>query len=151
MSAVPRLSLTLQSASRLPGIPDKPAFRKWIRAALEQDADVTLRVVNAAEGRRLNQTYRKRDYATNVLTFVYHAPDAKQLCGDIVFCAPVVAREAREQGKPLHAHYAHLAVHATLHLAGYDHVRKRDATIMENREIGILHVLRIANPYQSVW
>lgn len=106
-----------------------------------------MRVVNAAEGRRLNHTFRGKDYPTNVLTFVYHDANAKALVGDIVLCAPVVAREAREQAKLLDAHYAHLTVHGALHLAGFDHECARDAKIMEAREVYILEKLGLGNPY----
>ncbi|MBL0121236.1 MAG: rRNA maturation RNase YbeY [Betaproteobacteria bacterium] len=139
--------MDVQIVSRLRGIPVAPHFRKWLKVAIPASAELTLRVVNAAEGRRLNNTFRGKDYATNVLTFVYHEADAKTLLGDIVLCAPVVAREAREQGKLLDAHYAHMSVHGALHLAGMDHETARDAKIMEAREIGILKKLSFGNPY----
>ena len=142
-----RLYIDVQIASRLRGIPDAGQFRKWLKAALPAFAELTLRVVNAAEGRRLNSTFRGKDYATNVLTFVYHEAKARTLTGDVVLCAPVVAREAREQGKSLHAHYAHLTVHGALHLAGMDHESAREATAMEAREIFILKQLGFPDPY----
>lgn len=142
-----RIKIDVQIVSRLRGIPVAPHFRKWLKVAIPASAELTLRVVNAAEGRRLNNTFRGKDYATNVLTFVYHEADAKTLLGDIVLCAPVVAREAREQGKLLDAHYAHMSVHGALHLAGMDHETARDAKIMEAREIGILKKLSFGNPY----
>lgn len=148
-----KISLDVQQISRLPNIPDARAFRKWIVAALDQDAELALRIVNAAEGRALNAAFRGKDYATNVLTFVYHEPkpkgklQASTLLGDIVLCAPIVAREAREQGKPLIAHYAHLAVHGALHLAGFDHETTKDAKVMESREVAILAALGYPNPY----
>lgn len=145
MSAGPRIDV--QIASRLTGIPNARQFRKWLKAALPVAAELTLRVVNAAEGRRLNASFRHKDYATNVLTFAYHEANAMTLSGDVVLCAPVVAREAREQGKLLDAHYAHLAVHGALHLAGLDHESKRDARVMEAREICILEKLGYPNPY----
>jgi len=140
--------ITIQRHSRLPGIPADRLFRKWLGAALEGDAEIALRIVNGAEARNLNTAFRGKEYATNVLTFVYHEPGAKALCGDIVLCAPVVAREAREQGKALAAHYAHLTVHGVLHLSGLDHERKKDAAAMEAREIAILEALGFANPYE---
>ncbi|HXC40018.1 MAG TPA: rRNA maturation RNase YbeY [Burkholderiales bacterium] len=122
------------------------AFRRWARAATARPARVTVRVVNAAEGKKLNQDFRRRDYATNVLTFVY-GKDNGVLAGDLVLCAPVVAREAREQGKPVAAHYAHLLVHGMLHLQGYDHEEDGEAERMENRERRILKSLGYADPY----
>jgi len=100
--------------------------------------------VAEAEGRRLNRRYRGKDYATNVLTFVY---STKPLEGDVVICAPVVAHEAREQGKAIRAHYAHLLLHGLLHLQGYDHERKADAARMEARERRILRALGFGDPY----
>ena len=139
--------IVIQRASRLPGIPSDRLFRKWLNAALPKSAELSLRVVNAAEGRKLNAGFRGKDYATNVLTFVYHEPKAKNFEGDIVLCAPVVAREAREQGKALEAHYAHLTVHGALHLTGMDHESARGAKVMEASEIAILEKLGYANPY----
>jgi probable rRNA maturation factor len=141
------LKIDVQIASRLRGIPVSGHFRKWLKAALPASAELALRVVNAVEGRRLNHTFRGKDYATNVLTFVYHDANATRLLGDIVLCAPVVAREAREQDKLLEAHYAHLSVHGALHLAGFDHEGIREAKIMEAREIDILQILGFNNPY----
>jgi probable rRNA maturation factor len=104
--------------------------------------------VDESEGRELNKNFRGKDYATNVLTFVYD--DADPLYGDIVICAPVVEQEARAQHKELHAHYAHLAVHAALHLQGYDHENEADAVAMEGRETAIMQKLGYADPYQVV-
>jgi probable rRNA maturation factor len=119
-------------------------LRRWARAALDRSATVTLRIVAASEARRLNREYRGKDYATNVLTFVY---EADALAGDIVLCAPVVAREAAEQGKPVAAHWAHLLVHGLLHLQGFDHERGGDAKRMEGRERRVLRALGFADPY----
>jgi probable rRNA maturation factor len=134
----------IQIASRLPGIPRPARFRHWLTRALPDAATVTLRVVNGAEARALNRGFRGRDYATNVLTFAY---GGDPLCADIVLCAQVVAREAREQGKPLAAHYAHLTIHGALHARGFDHEKARDAAAMEARECEILGTLGFANPY----
>jgi len=134
----------VQRASRAAHIPPDATLRRWARAALPGDAEVTIRYVAEAEGRRLNHEYRGKDYATNVLTFIY---DAKPLAGDIVICAPVVAREARDQGKDLSAHHAHLLVHGLLHLQGYDHEHDRDAARMERRERSILARLGFGDPY----
>ena len=141
--------IDIQIASRLNGIPDERAFKKWLHSALPKSAELTLRVVNAAEARKLNSAFRGKDYATNVLTFVYHENKSPALMGDIVLCAPIVAREAREQGKTLEAHYAHLAVHGALHLAGMDHERDSEAQAMETKEIVILEGLGYANPYAN--
>jgi probable rRNA maturation factor len=120
-------------------------LRKWVRAAVGKNACIALRIVGAREARRLNRCYRGRDYATNVLTFVYS--DRSPLAGDIAICAPVVAREARMQGISAEAHYAHLVVHGSLHLQGYDHERAREARRMERLETRILGQLGFADPY----
>lgn len=119
---------------------------KWIRHALEADAEITVRIVGSDEGQALNRDYRKRDYATNVLTFDY--TQAPLVTADLVLCAPVIAREAREQRKTLQAHYAHMIVHATLHAQGWDHeTSDADAAAMEAREVAILAGLGFKNPY----
>ena len=148
MSAAHKLSLCVQYASTAQNLPTRPQFRRWVTAALQRDAAMTLRIVEEAEGRELNRNYRGKDYATNVLTFVYD--DAVPLSGDVVICAPVVEKEAREQHKELHAHYAHLAIHALLHLQGYDHEKEDDAAAMEARETAIMLKLGYAEPYQVV-
>jgi probable rRNA maturation factor len=130
----------VQYACRAAGAPSATWLRSYARAARAPTADVTLRIVGAVEGRRLNRIYRGRNYATNVLAF--HG-------GDIALCHPVVVREARRQGKTLAAHYAHLVVHAMLHLRGYGHDRRRDAKRMERREIAILARLGYADPYAA--
>ena len=142
-------TIDIQIASRIKGIPDERAFKRWLLAALPRPAELTLRVVNAAEGRGLNCKFRGKDYATNVLTFVYHEKKSPLLMGDIVLCAPIVAFEARAQGKMLEAHYAHLAVHGVLHLAGMDHEDEGSATAMEKKEIAIVKALGYADPYAN--
>ena len=138
----------IQIASRVRGIPAPAAFRRWLGAALGRRAGaVTLRVVNSAEARVLNRDYRARDYATNVLTFAYAT---RPVSADIVLCAQVVAREAREQGKRLADHYAHLTVHGALHAMGLDHETPADARVMEAREVRILGTLDIDDPYRIV-
>ncbi len=144
--AGPRLALAVQRASRARHIPAERRLAAWSRAALTRDAAVTLRFVAEREGRRLNRDFRGRDYATNVLTFAYEAGRGP-LAGDIVICAPVVAREAREQGKAIEAHYAHLLVHGLLHLQGWDHERPAEAARMERREKAVLARLGFADPY----
>jgi probable rRNA maturation factor len=145
MSDTNKLSLSVQYASQAKILPTRQQFRRWVKAALEQDVQMALRIVDEAEGRELNKSYRGKDYATNVLTFVYDDTDV--LYGDVVICAPVVAREAKEQGKELLAHYAHLTIHAALHLQGYDHEKKREAEKMEARETALLLKLRYPAPY----
>jgi probable rRNA maturation factor len=142
----PGLSLTVQYASDTQCLPTRAQFRRWIRAALQRDAIITLRIVDEPEGRELNRTYRGKDYATNVLTFVYD--DMQALAGDIVICAPVVEREAAAQHKDLSAHYAHLTLHAALHLQGYDHENDADAAEMEQLEIKLMLKLRYSDPYR---
>lgn len=143
----PRLSLALQYAVAAPGLPTRAQFRRWIVAALERDAEVTLRIVDEVEGRTLNRDFRGRDHATNVLTFVYS--DQSLLTGDIALCAPVVAREAAECGISPGAHYAHLVVHGALHLQGYDHENDSEAATMEALETATLGRLGFADPYAN--
>ena len=147
--AHPELHLAVQYASQEDGLPTRAQIRRWILAALEQPAEVTLRIVDADEARQLNQDFRHKDYVPNVLTFEYGEIAPGVLGGDIVLCAPVIAREAREQGKPLRDHFAHMTAHGALHLQGYDHHDAADAVIMESREAAILGRFRIPNPYFS--
>jgi probable rRNA maturation factor len=139
------LSLSVQYASTADGLPTRSQVRRWARAALAGDASVTVRFVDAAEGRSLNAEYRGKDYATNVLTFVYD--ERKTRIGDVVLCAPVIRKEATAQGKTLAAHYAHLVIHGMLHLQGYDHERAADAAAMEARERALLARFRLPDPY----
>jgi probable rRNA maturation factor len=134
------------------GIPAANSFRRWVAAALDgriREADLAIRLVDAREGKSFNRHYRGKDYATNVLSFPAELPEGVKLplLGDLVICAPVVAREAAEQGKPLNAHYAHLTVHGVLHLLGWDHEDEREAECMEQLEREILATLGIADPY----
>ena len=142
----PELALNIQYGFGAATPPSRARFGTWMRAALTRDAHITLRVVGAREARKLNHRYRHRDYATNVLTFVYS--DGGPLEGDIAICAPVVAREARALGISREAHYAHLTVHGVPHLQGHDHQRTRDAERMERLETRILKALGYADPYQ---
>jgi probable rRNA maturation factor len=121
---------------------------RWIRHALQSDAEITVRIVDTEEGQALNRDYRKKDYATNVLTFDYTMEPV--VTADLVLCAPVVAQEAKEQGKTLQAHYAHLLVHGALHAQGWDHESsEEDAQVMELREVEILTRLGFENPYEA--
>jgi probable rRNA maturation factor len=151
MTALPALSLSLQFGD----LPDAAQHRaalarhkvmRCIRHALEADAEITVRIVNADEGQALNRDYRHKDYATNVLTFDYASQPL--VMADLVLCAPVVAREAKELNKTLASHYAHLLVHGTLHAQGWDHeTSEADAQAMEARETEILAGLGVADPY----
>jgi probable rRNA maturation factor len=153
-----RLDVSVGYALPRAGLPAAVSFRKWVAAALAgriREADLAIRLVDAREGRALNRHYRGKDYATNVLSFPADMPEGVKLpkgvkmplLGDLVLCAPVVAREAREQKKPLADHYAHLTVHGVLHLLGWNHEDAREAECMEALERGILAGLGIADPY----
>ena len=140
-------AVSVQFAVDAEGLPAAASFRRWVRAALKRNASITLRVVGAREARALNRRYRRRDYATNVLTFVY--AEERPLAGDVAICAPVVKREARAQRVDPIAHYAHLTVHGVLHLQGYDHARARDAEKMERLEARILKKFGYPDPYRG--
>ncbi|WP_374674374.1 rRNA maturation RNase YbeY [Ideonella sp.] len=146
-AARPALGLSLQFAdpSHRAALPRHQVAR-WIRAALEAPGEIAVRIVGEDEGRELNRSYRGKDYATNVLTFDY--AQEPLVHADLVLCAPVVEREARELGLPLADHYAHLLVHGTLHAQGWDHeTSDADAEAMEARETAILHALGLHDPY----
>jgi probable rRNA maturation factor len=154
-----RLDVAVGYALPRAGIPAANSFRKWVAAALAgriREADLAIRIVGAREGRALNRHYRGKDYATNVLSFPAELPDGLPegvrlpLLGDLVICAPVVAREAKEQRKPVAAHYAHLTVHGALHLLGWDHEDPREAECMEQLEREILAGLGLPDPYQPM-
>ncbi|WP_312936169.1 rRNA maturation RNase YbeY [Pseudomonas sp.] len=146
------LELDLQRASSA-AAPDDAAFRRWCELALRQrtaDSELTIRLVDEAEGRELNHTWRHKDYATNVLSFPADVPDELldiPLLGDLVICIPVVEREAQEQGKALEAHWAHLVIHGCLHLLGYDHIDDEEAEEMEALERTLLAELGHPDPY----
>ena len=149
--AFKKLQLSLQfgdigNAARHRAALPRHSVARWIRHALECDAEITVRIVGSDEGQALNRDYRKKDYATNVLSFDYTR--APLVTADLVLCAPVVAKEAKDNKKPLRDHYAHLLVHGTLHAQGYDHeTSAADADTMEAREIGILAGVGVKNPY----
>ena len=143
----PELSLSLQFADpRHRDLLPRHKVQRWIRAALELPGEITVRIVDAEEGQALNRDFRGKDYATNVLTFDYaHEPVVQ---ADLVICAEVVEREAREAGIAIAAHYAHMLVHGTLHAQGYDHEADDEAACMEARESEILTALGLADPYE---
>ena len=142
----PTLALSLQFADAADrALLPRHKVLRWIRAALEAPAELTVRIVGAEEGRALNRDYRGRDYATNVLTFDYSRKPV--VAADLVLCAPVVRSEAEALGLPLDAHYAHLLVHGSLHAQGYDHENDADARVMEARETELLRALGFADPY----
>jgi probable rRNA maturation factor len=164
------LQVEVQLATRRPWVPGTVTLRRWARAAhagglaslpvrrrrmhaaVGQGAAACLRIVGSAESRRLDREYRGKDRPTNVLSFLSSPEErvATGILGDLVICAPVVAREAREQRKTLRAHWAHMVVHGTLHLLDYDHESTRDARTMEALEVEILHGLGFHDPYRPL-
>lgn len=148
------IDLDLQIASAAPGLPAEDDFRRWTEAALSgrrAEAELTIRVVDEQESAELNGTYRHKPGPTNVLSFPFQAPPGVELplLGDIVICAPVVVREAAEQGKAAAAHWAHMTVHGCLHLLGYDHIDPAEAALMEALETDVLSALGYADPYEG--
>ena len=163
MTPVPALRVAVQFAARRPWVPTATALRRWARSAraaatrpgrrtLPTGADLCIRIVGSAASRRLNRDYRGKDQPTNVLSFPAGAIESAlgDVLGDLVICAPVVAAEARAQGKAAAAHWAHMVVHGTLHLLGYDHERTQDARTMEALEVEILRGLGFHDPYHWV-
>lgn len=163
----PELALSVQTGGGIATVPvSRPRLRRWVLAALQGDARITLRFVGTREGRALNREHRGRDYATNVLTFAYDpmpeppapasaarkrsaAPPCPPVEADIVICMPVVRAEARAQGKPLDHHLAHLVIHGVLHAQGFDHEDETEAQAMEGLETALLRRLRIPDPYAA--
>ncbi|MDM8560265.1 rRNA maturation RNase YbeY [Candidatus Parabeggiatoa sp. HSG14] len=164
------VEVDVQHASNEPHLPDKGMLTRWVNAALQcqiplnletpksklqnpKSVELTIRIVDETEARQLNEQWRQRPYPTNVLSFPFECPPGIEdiaLLGDIVVCAPLLASEAIEQHKPLHAHWAHLIIHGTLHLLGYDHIDSDQASAMESLEICILHNLGYPNPYHPI-
>jgi probable rRNA maturation factor len=148
------LKIDIQNVSGFDTLPDNKSIIKWAEQALDEEhknAEISLRIVDLEEGQELNKEWRKKDSATNVLSFpvgepIEHAPN---LLGDIVICAPIVEQEANQQEKSVEAHWAHLIIHGILHLQGYDHETDDEAKVMENKEIHILKKIGYANPYET--
>ncbi len=146
------MKVNIQVASKAKYIPAPASFKRWIKAVLQNkktDAEVIVRIVDEAESRELNFKYRHKNTPTNVLAFPFDAPPVIDISflGDIAICAPIVNKEAAEQGKSVEAHWAHLTIHGMLHLLGYDHLKIKDAKKMEARETEILNNLGFLNPY----
>jgi probable rRNA maturation factor len=154
MSAKNKLSLSVQYPdTRLATMITRPKIRRWVQAALLAPAELTIRFVDAEEGRTLNRDYREKDYATNVLTFAYNEgeqlDDDEPTRADIILCTDVLEKEAQEQQKSVEEHTAHLIVHGVLHAQGYDHMDDEEATEMEGLETEILATLGISDPYRQ--
>jgi probable rRNA maturation factor len=149
-----KLEIDIQFAStaienRVLTIASLAVIKKWVKAAVQLNGLITLRFVNASEGKKLNFAFRNKDYATNVLTFPYEL-SKKTLAADIIFCIPVIQKEASEQGKAIKAHLAHLIIHGCLHSQGLDHENEKDAKKMEDQEIILLKSLGFTNPYAPI-
>lgn len=148
------LDLEIQNATQLQAIPSEDSFMQWSKAALGQEraqVEMVIRLVDEAESQQLNREYRGKDRPTNVLSFPAATPAVVQskLLGDLVICAPVVLREAQEQGKASEAHWAHMVVHGVLHLLGYDHQENGAADVMERMEREIMATIGFSNPYEE--
>jgi probable rRNA maturation factor len=149
-----KLEINIQFAStaieeKVLAIASQVAIKKWVKAAVGLNGLITLRFVNAAEGKKLNFAFRSKDYATNVLTFPYELSN-QTLTADIIFCLPVIQKEASEQSKAIKAHLAHLIIHGCLHARGLDHEGNKEAKKMEAKEIALLKSLGFANPYAPI-
>lgn len=147
-----KIKVDIQRATNTPDIPENRQLRKWARTALsdyDKDAELTIRIVDEEEGTELNRKWRKAKGPANVLSFSYEDNNriAGGLLGDIIICAPVIRREALEQKKSLASHWAHMVIHGTLHLLGYDHIKTEDAREMERLEIRLLESLGYTDPY----
>jgi len=147
--------IEIQAVFESAGQPDQQQIQLWVDTALtdyDQDAEIVVRIVDEQESAELNEQYRHKSGPTNILSFPVDLPEGIELdlLGDLVICAPVVEKEALEQGKILEHHWAHIIVHGVLHLLGYDHIDDDEAELMENKEIAILNKLQINNPYIEV-
>jgi probable rRNA maturation factor len=146
--------IEIQRISSSTDVPEDTQIEQWANVALyglTESIEMVIRIVDEDESAQLNETYRHKVGATNVLSFPFEVPEGIELnlLGDLVVCAPVLAREAQEQNKPLMAHWAHIIIHGTLHLLGYDHIDDSDAQEMEEKEIALLKTLSISNPYDD--
>jgi probable rRNA maturation factor len=146
--------IDIQRIFESPNQPTDTQLELWGNTALvklEDDLELTIRIVDETESAQLNETYRHKQGATNILSFPFEVPDEVELnlLGDLVICASVLEREAIEQNKPLHHHWAHIVIHGVLHLLGYDHIDETDAEEMEAKEIELLQTLSIPNPYEN--
>ena len=144
--------LDIQSASTSEDAPDEQSIKRWVGAVIDSnqgDTELSVRIVDEPEGKLLNETYRGASGATNVLSFPFEnqTPEALPLIGDIVVCAPIVQREAKQQNKDLNAHWAHMIIHGVLHLLGYDHQNDSEAAVMEGLETEIMQKLGFPPPY----
>lgn len=148
-------SVEIQTVFESPGQPDEQHIQLWIDTALadiNHDTEIVVRIVDETESAELNETYRHKKGATNILSFPVEIPEGidLNLLGDLVICAPVLEKEAQQQGKILAHHWAHIIIHGVLHLLGYDHLDDDQAEEMESKEIALLQKLNIQNPYQQV-
>jgi probable rRNA maturation factor len=159
MTSNSRLCLDIQNPCEAP-LPATRKFKQWVSCALSvanyeydphQQTELTIRIVDEQEGRELNHTYRQKNYATNVLSFPFEKPEGVDLAllGDLVICASIAKKEAREQGKSFESHWAHMVIHGTLHLLGLDHTNEDDANTMESLEIRAMKELNFDDPYHS--
>lgn len=144
--------LDIQRISKSEGLPTNEQFKAWVDAALSEENQgcvCVIRIVDESESAALNQQYRQKSGPTNILSFAFAAPEniGLNLLGDLVICADVVEREAQQQNKAIHDHWAHITIHGILHLQGYDHIKEHEAEHMEAQEITILHTLNLNNPY----
>lgn len=147
------IHVEVQHVTERQWVPEDGKFLRWASAAAKRDkAELVIRIVDETESAQLNEYYRHKAGSTNVLSFPFEVPEGvlSHLLGDLVICAAVVEREAREQGKDLEAHWAHMVVHGMLHLQGYDHISETDAAVMEAEEIAILNSLGFPNPYEEI-
>ena len=146
-----KMTVELQKISQAPDMPTLQNFELWVQVALEDPHHaVLIRLVDEIESQQLNAQYRGKNNSTNVLSFPDHLPfEINPFIGDLVICAPLVSIEAKAQNKPISAHWAHLVIHGTLHLRGFDHIQAADAKIMENLEIQLLKKFNIPNPYEN--